>query len=103
MQNIYQHLYSWEVGSEKLLGVGGRMNCIEWTINNLRLEKEGQQPVTWGTTKLLRPFGDFGTLYGGIYNSSAIIAFVTGMKRLEILSTPLWAYSLGGTEPLWVP
>lgn len=60
VRNIYQHLYSWEVGSEKLLGVGGRMNCIEWTINNLRLKKEGQQPVTSGTTKLC--WGCFGTL-----------------------------------------
>ena len=40
MQNIYQHLLNaGEVGSEKLLAVGGRMNCIEWTINNLRLFK----------------------------------------------------------------
>ena len=49
----------WEAGSEKLPGVGGGMNCIEWTVNNLRLET-GQEPATSGTTKLC--WGCFGTL-----------------------------------------
>lgn len=88
----------WEVGSEKLLGVGGGMNCIEWTINNLRLET-GQEPVTSATTKLLRPFWDFGTLYGSIHNSSALFL---SQEWQDWKFSPLHPglTSLGGTEPL---